>query len=286
MEKIMLKNFVLGLFISTVFLGCGSPIEDEIEGTIELDEIEVPNIDESSDEDEKTTIQLGLGWRNEQGWEHGRCSMQTGHHVCGFPSPDLGGQSLWRVLANFPIESTTSAVGFNLGTARQYSLNYTNAATANWDFVQSTQGVGSKLIIANDDSIYSGTPPNATISLSSIAHVACTDYGVTLSEGWGAQAFQCDTITVGFDYSSFMAWVNQWATNNNQKQQALNSVYTHFVGTAMGLGSHSAGDSPMRARLSRAQSPITFTSYEICLANSVNFNSPADPTLQINTLGC
>ncbi len=290
------KNKFFAVFSSLLFLNaCGdfsdfneTSTEQSDDSTDLQEDSESPGMIELGQIQEEMSIQNSTGWRNEQGWEHGRCRMQTTTHVCAFPSPDLSGQGLWRVLVNFPIESLTSAVGFNLGTARQYSLGYINAATINWNFVQTTQGVGAKLIIGNDDSIYNGTPPNATIDLSSIAHIACTDYGVTLNENWGASAFQCDVITIGFDYNSFMAWVNQWATNNNQKQQALNSLFVHFNGVAMGLGSHSAGDTAMRARLSRAQSPITITSYEVCLANHVNFADTIvpDPSLGVHTQDC
>lgn len=263
------------VFFILLTSGCGAPDEDAQQT-------------EFVDYEQGMSAKRYAGWRNEDGWDHGRCDLHSLTNVCAYPSPNLNGQGLWKLYINFPIESQPQPAGFSLVTARQYTLGWINAATNNWDLIQSSQGSSSKLIIVNDDSIYSGTPPNATIDLSSIAHVACVAYGPTMIETWNGQAFQCNQLEVDFDFSSFQAWVNQWATSTNQKQLALDSVYMHFAGVALSLGSTSSTDTAMRKRLSRAQSPIVFSSYEICLANSINFADTnfVDPYLGVYTNDC
>jgi len=231
-----------------------------------------------------------LGWKFNDVWEHRRCDMQSIYDQCAMPSATTSGPNPWRRSIIAPVESTPVPPGFDLRLSREFATAYYSNTfhNPNWEWVVTTQQTASNLAIVSDETIYAGTPPNATINVSSIANVACTSSDGDLMESLNGSAFRCRQITVWLDVGAFTSWVNLWATSNNQRMLATDSLLRHFVGVAMGLGSHDAGDTPMRRRLSRSQSPIEITSYEKCLLNSVSFNDPSfvDPWFGMYANNC
>jgi hypothetical protein len=229
------------------------------------------------------SVKRFTGFKMNSGWEHTRCDMNSINNDCGFPTRYTSGTNPYKRLLIAPIETTPVPSGFNLTDARTFGTSYfTNMSNA-WEWVVTTQGTAAHLIIMSDESIYNGTPPNDTINLSTVAHVECDWNEFTYTENWLGRAYGCRQVVAALDVGSFTAWVNQWATTNAQRQAALDSVYRHFLGVAMGLGSTNSTDTLMRRRLSRAQSPITIQPYEKCMLDSVNFNDSQfpDPNLGI-----
>jgi hypothetical protein len=269
----LMNNMLKKLLLSLAFtLACGSP------DPLELDQT-------SAD----LSVKRYTGWQMNTVWEHQRCDMNITSQQCAFPTRYTSGTNPYKRLLIAPIESTPVPPGFNLVDARTFGTSYfTNMTTNSWEWVMTTQGTTAHLMIVSDESIYNGTPPNDTINLSTIAHVECTWNEMTYTETWNAAAYGCRQVVASLDVGSFTAWVNQWATSNNQRQMALESVYRHFLGVALGLGATNSTDTPMRRRLSRAQSPITIQAYEKCLLDAVNFNDPSfvDPALGVYTNNC
>jgi len=227
------------------------------------------------------------GWKVNAGIEHGRCDMQSLLDDCAFPIRSSGPNPYRRLLIA-PVESTPVPSGFSLVDARTFGTAYFSNMSNQWDWQMTTQGSSADLRIISDESLYSGTPPNDTINLSTVAHIQCDSLQSTYNETLNGRVYGCRQVLVKFDVGAFTSWVNQWATSNNQRQVALDSIYRHFLGVGLGLGSTNSTDTPMRRRLSRAQSPITIQNYEKCMLDSVNFDDPnyTDPNFGIYVNNC
>ena len=221
------------------------------------------------------------------GFEHERCDMQSTLSDCGFPVRSTNTNAYRRLLIA-PVESTPVPSGFSLTDARTFGTAYFGNMSNDWVFAMTTQGTSADLMIVSDESLFNGTPPNATIDLATIAHISCVWIPFAYTESLNGRAYGCRQFEVRFDVGSFTAWVNLWATNNSQRQGALDSVYRHFLGVALGLGSTNSTDTPMRRRLSRAQSPTVIQNYEHCLLDSSNFNDPnfVDPAFGMYANDC
>lgn len=262
-------KWILGfLFLSA----CGSATE------------EGPELGQSS---AGLSVKRYYGWKVNAGNEHGRCDMHNTLDDCGFPVR-ASATNPYRRLLIAPVESTPVPTGFSLVDARTFGTSYFSNMSNQWDWLMTTQGTAADLIIMSDETLYNGTPPNDTISLATVAHIECSWLQFTYSEPYGARAYGCKQVTVRLDVGAFTSWVNQWATSNNQRQAALDSIYRHFLGIGLGLGSTNATDTPMRRRLSRAQSPMTIQNYEKCMLDSVNFDDPdyVDPNLGVYINDC
>jgi hypothetical protein len=262
------------LSLSLLALACGSFPEDA----------EPTDLGQT---DQALTALRHYSWIMDSGNEHMRCDMERISSDCAFPvrANTLNG---FRRLLIAPIETTAVPSGFNLVDARVFGTSYfTNMSNA-WEWAMTTQGSAADLKIVSDENIYNGTPPNDTIDLATVAHVSCTFNQFQYEEDRPGRAYGCKSVTAKLDVGSFTAWVNQWATTNSQRQGALDSVYRHFLGVAMGLGATNSTDTVMRRRLSRAQSPGTIQNYEKCMLDAVNFNDPnyIDPELGVFANGC
>ena len=233
------------------------------------------------------SVKRYYGWKVNAGIEHGRCDMFSTWDDCGFPVR-ASATNPYRRLLIASVESTPVPTGFNLTDARMFGTAYFTNMSNQWEWLMTTQGTAADLRIVSDESLYNGTPPNDTINLSTVARISCDFIQPTYTENLNGRAYGCKQVLVKFDVGAFTSWVNQWATSNNQRQVALDSIYRHFLGVGMGLGSTNSTDTPMRRRLSRAQSPITIQNYEKCMLDSVNFDDPnyIDPNLGVYTNDC
>ncbi len=179
----------------------------------------------------------GSGWRDDDDWEHRACDLNNPAHVCYWPGARTDGQSPWRRLVNMPLTDSGLPAGVTAAFSRNSAMSMLINQTQDWALVTSSQGVGSNYRIVRDDSIYSGTPPNTSILLSSIAHVQCTEYGFELQHDWPGSANTCNQVTLSLDVGAFTAWINQWSTNTAQKQNMLTSIFLHGLGVAAAFGS-------------------------------------------------
>lgn len=264
---------LVSLILVSLGLACGSLPE--------------PAINDLGSTEQELSVKRYYGWNVESGIEHGRCDMQSSLSDCAFPVRASAINPYRRLLIT-PVESTAVPSGFSLVDARTFGTAYYGNMSNSWEFIMTTQGTAADLIIYSDETIYNGTPPNDTINLSTVAHVECDWIQFGFDETYPGRAWGCKQVVVYFDVGSFTAWVNQWATTNSQRQSALDSIYRHFLGVALGLGSTNSTDTPMRRRLSRAQSPTTIQSYEHCMLDSVNMNDSSypDPQLGVYTNNC
>jgi hypothetical protein len=269
----MLKNKLIQLLsLLPLLFACG-PVANE---DLHLDDFS-----------ESLGVKRYYGWKVNSGLEHGRCDMQSILDDCAFPIRAVA-LNAYRRLLIAPVESTPVPSGFSLVDARTFGTSYFTNMANQWEWQMTTQGTAADLIIVSDETIFNGTPPNATIDLSTVAHIECSWLQSTYTESLSGRAYGCKQVSVKFDVGSFTSWVNQWATSNNQRQAALDSIYRHFLGVGMGLGSTNSTDTLMRRRLSRAQSPITIQNYEKCMLDSANFDDPnyTDPNFGIYVNNC
>ncbi len=216
----------------------------------------------------------GSGWRDEDGWEHRPCDIGNANHVCYWPAARTDGQGPWRRLVNMPLTDSGLPAGVTAATSRNSAMSMLMNQTADWNLVTTTQGVGSNYRIVRDDSIFTGTPPNTNILLSSIAHIQCTDYGVELDHPFAGSANTCDQVTLSLDVGAFTAWVNQWTTNTNTKQNVLTSIFLHGAGVATGIGASDSATTAMRRTLSKTSTPIQLSNYDACQADQIWYTDP------------
>lgn len=244
--------------------------------------------DIASDEQELGTAKFA-GWNDADGWEHRRCNITDSSNVCYYPEPDNSGGNKWyRKIYTTVTPPAGLPSGVDLSVAQYDAKTRIENGTSNWDFVNYSSANGVDIILSNNESLYSGTPPNSNLQLSQVVHIGCSQYGSPLTENYSGSGHYCARYAVEIDTGAINSWLAQWATVSKQ-QATWTNLFAHiYAATGTGLGATDAAGSPMYRFIPKTGNVVNFTTFEYCLMNSVNYNDPSyiDPNLGVYTNGC
>lgn len=264
-----MKKSIFGFLAALSVFSCGEPAPEEL-GQLE---------------EEQSGFNFS-GLRDNDGWEHRRCNMNVASQVCYFPAPRSGANK-WLRNIKFDMDTLTPPAPNLYDSASGFAIAYIDALLDKWSMAYVTSVASADLHLAIEENLFAGTPPNTNILLSSVVHVGCAG-STELIESLPASGYACKRFVASVDVGSINAWMNQWATTTAQKRNAWMSIYLHIYGISIGLGATDSTDTAMRRMLIKNQSPISYSNFEICTSNSINFEDPsfANPNLAIYSNTC